>query len=807
MNEASKGGSNVGTSVRRKEDREILVGEVKYTGDIQLPGLLHVGIFRSPYAHARVKQVDLSEALELPGVVMGMTGADLPDYVKPLAPFPFQSRDPFHGGNPSIKFHDHYCLATDKVRFAGEPVAAIVATDKYVAEDALDLIDAEFEPLPPVLDAEAAVEPDSPLLYEEWGENVMLRFRVSGGDVERVFQEADVVIDEKIYSHRFTSTPIETRVVMARYDAASGLLEVWDSTQIPHVISTLLQETLHIPHLKAQVISRRVGGGFGQKWGYYPEETLIAVLAIELGRPVRWIETRSEHMVATSHAREQVHFVSAAVKKDGTVVGLKDRIIADVGTAYPVGGLASIITSAMYVPGAYKIRNYRGELYGVVTNKTPFGAHRGFGKSEAAYTIERLMSIIADRLNLDPVEVRMKNFIQPEEFPYVSVTGTRYDSGNYPEAFKKALELGEYQHFRKRQEELRKEGTYLGIGIALVIEPSSSARKGSYNAGYYSVNMRMDPSGTLYVFTGGNDEGQGHATVISQLVSQELGINFDDVHVVEGDSLRCPYGSGSYSSRFAIVGASAVIMASRQLKEKMAKIGAVLLDAPDSEITLAEGFAFCTSEPSRRVRLREIAHTAYLAIWKLPEGMDLGLDIVYHYRDPNVSFETVGEGRVAMFSSVPYDAIVAVVEVDTETMEVKILRYVSVHDCGVILNPAIVEGQHRGAMLHGLGGALYEELVYNEDGQLLNGNFKDYLIPTTMEVPPLILDHIVTPNPFTPGGFKGTGETGTVGPPPVLANAVEDALKPFGVQIRNLPLSPQFVWDVMQKASAGKKAS
>ncbi|MFQ5911551.1 MAG: xanthine dehydrogenase family protein molybdopterin-binding subunit, partial [Nitrospinota bacterium] len=805
MKGPSEAKSSVGTAVRRtavrrKEDRDILVGEVEYTGDIHLPGMLHAGIFRSPYAHARLKRVDLSKALELPGVIIGMTGKDLPAYVMPLAPFPFQSRDPFQGGNPSIKFHDHYCLVKDRVRFSGEPVAAVVAADKYVAEDALDLIEAEFEPLPPVLDAEAALEPGSPLLYDEWGDNLMLRFRVSGGDVERAFQEADVVIEEKIYSSRFTSTPIETRVVMARYDAGTDLLEVWDSTQIPHVISTLLQKTLDIPHLKVRVISRRVGGGFGQKWGYYPEETLIPVLAMKAGRPVRWIETRSEHMVATSHAREQVHSISAAVKKDGTILGVTDRIIADVGTAYPVGGLASIVTSAMYVPGAYKISNYRGELFGVVTNKTPFGAHRGFGKSEAAYAIERLVSIIAHRLNLDPAEIRLKNFVPPEDFPYVSVTGTRYDSGNYAEALKKALKLADYEQFRKRQEELRKEGTYLGIGVALVIEPSSSARKGSYNAGYYSVSMRMDPAGPLYVFTGGNDEGQGHATAISQLVSQELGIDFADVHVVEGDTLRCPYGSGSYSSRFAIVGASAAIMGARKLREKAVKIAAAILDAPDSEISLAEGFAFCASDPARRVSLREIAHTAYLAIWRLPEGMDPGLDITYHYRDPNVSFETVGEGRVAMFSSVPYDAIVAVVEVDRETMEVKILRYVSVHDCGVMLNPAIVEGQHRGAMLHGLGGALYEELIYNEEGQLLNGNFKDYFVPTTMEVPPLILDNTVTPNPFTPGGFKGSGETGTVGPPPALANAVEDALRPFGVRIRDLPLSPHYLWEIMKQA-------
>jgi aerobic carbon-monoxide dehydrogenase large subunit len=792
----------VGSAIRRKEDPEILLGEARYTQDVTLPGMLHAAILRSPYAHARIRGVNLDRALALPGVVAGLTGAQLKEisYLKPLAPFPFQSRDPFQKGNPTIKFFDHYCLATDKARFVGEPVAAVVATDRYIAEDALELIEAEFDELPALVDTEAALLPNAPRLYEEWGDNVMLTFHVSGGDVERAFREADVTIKEEIRSGRFTGTPIETRSVVASYEANTKTLTVWDTTQIAHPISTLIEDTIALPQLKVRVLAPRIGGGYGQKWSFYAEEVLIPLLSILTRRPVKWVETRREHMVGTIHAREQIHSIEAAVRKDGTILGIKDRIVANIGAAYPTGGLASIVTTGMFVPGAYKIENYAGEVIGVVTNKTPYGAHRGFGKSEACFVIERLIDIIADKLDLDPPEVRKRNFISPEDFPYVSVTGPRYDSGQYARALTRAMELADYSKWREQQTRLRREGRTIGIGTCLVVEPSSSTRMGSYNAGYYSVRMRMDPNAKIAVFPSGSDEGQGHATSISQLVADELQVPFDDILVVEGDSLACPYGSGSYSSRFSVVGTTAATLAARQLKEKILNVASILLRVPAASLKLGEGEIVVRDNPKQAVTLKDVARTAYFSIFRLPEGMEPGLEIIFHYRDPNIEFHADERGRVAMFSSFPYDAEVAVVEVDIESGSLKILKFVSVHDCGNMLNPLIVRGQHLGALAHGFGGALYEELPYDENGQPLATSFKDYFLPTVMEIPDLTIDHLVTPNPFTPGGFKGAGETGTVGPPAVLANAVEDALRPLGIKIRKVPLSPSYLWSLIEQS-------
>ncbi|MBI4494207.1 MAG: molybdopterin-dependent oxidoreductase, partial [Chloroflexi bacterium] len=573
------------------------------------------------------------------------------------------------------------------------------------------------------------------------------------------------------------------------------------STQIPHVVAALLEDSFQEPpHLKARVIAPHIGGGFGQKWGFYPEELVVSLAAILLERPVKWIETRREHMVATNHAREQTHYLEMALKRDGTILGVRDTIYANIGDAYPVGGFASIVTTTMYVPGTYRIQNYACQLYGVVTNKTPLGAHRGFGKSEASYVIERMVDIAARHLGLDPAEMRFKNFIQPEEFPYVCATGSRYDSGNYPAALRRALELADYEAMRQLQHQKRQEGKLFGIGIATVVEPSSSTRMGSYNSGYFSTTIRMDPQGQVHVFHGGNDEGQGHWTTISQLVAEELGLDYGQVSVLEGDTRNTPYGTGSYSSRFSIVGTSSVIVAARKLKEKIQRIAGHLLEVAPSDLELVDNEVRVKGNPSRRIAMQQIARTAYHRIHDLPEGDEPGLELTCHYRDPNIDFPADKNGRVAMFSGFPYDAEVAVVEIDRQTGYLRILKYVSVHDCGNILNPRIVQGQHLGALAHGIGGAMYEELTYDENGQLRNQSFKDYFLPTVMEIPEYTLDHLVTPTPFTPGGYKGSGETGTVGPPPCLANAVEDALAPLGVKVRSLPMSPVVVWQHLQQA-------
>ena len=788
-------GRYVGRSIPRREDRDLLMGRGTYVGDVKLPGMLHAVIYRSPHAHARLVGLDMNRVRALPGVVRVLTGADLPDHVRRMEPFPFQSRDPFQGGNPSIQFFDRYGLATDKVRYVGEPVALIVATTRYIAEDALDLVDADYEVLEPVLDAELGAAPESPRLYESWDDNVALRFHVSGGDVDAAFEEADVVVKEVLQHHRFSGTPIEPRGVVGSYDRNANSLTVWDSTQISHVVASLLEDSIFEPaDIKVRVVAPRVGGGFGQKWGFYPEELVVPLASVLCGRPVKWIETRREHMVATNHAREQRHFIEMALRSDGTVLGVRDRIYADMGDAYPVGGFASVITTTMFVPGAYRIQDYDCQLFGVVTNKTPFGAHRGFGKSEAAYVIERMMDIAATALDMDPADVRQKNFIQPEEFPYRCVTGSRYDSGDYPRALQMALDAADYEGARKLQAAAREEGRLVGVGMALAIEPSSSTRMGSYNSGYYTARIKMDPNGRVFVGTGGNDEGQGHQTTIAQLVAEELGVPPELVSVLEGDTMHTPYGSGSYSSRFSVVGTSGVTMAARELASKIRRIAAHLLEANPDDMVHEEGRVSVRGNATSYVELPRIARTAYHRIHDLPEDEEPGLELTHHYRDPNVEFAADDRGRIAMFSSFPYAADVAVVEVDPETGKVDILTYVSVHDCGNMLNPRIIEGQHVGALAHGIGGVMLEEFGFEPDGTPLNVSFKEYLVPTALDMPELVLDHVISPNPFTPGGFKGAGETGTVSPVPCLANAVRDALAPMGAQLTRMPLTPTHIW-------------
>ena len=789
----------VGTSIRHREHEEPLEGRAFYTGDHTPKDCLYAAIYRSPYAHAEIVNIDLSKVRQLPGVVAAFSSTDLPAWVMPLATFPFQSRNPFRVGNPQIKFYDHYCLARDRARFAGEALAVVIADSRYIAEDALELIEADFNPLDVILDAEQAAQPGSPLVYSEWGDNVALNFHVEGGDADAAFAKADVVVKETIKSHRFTGTPMEPRVMIGEYDTANKVLTLNDSTQIPHNIAMMIEQSLDLPSLKVRVINNRVGGGFGQKWGHYPEEQLIAALAIVLERPVKWVETRREHMVATVHAREQKHHIEMALSNDGEILGIRDTIYANLGVMYPLGGAAVMVTTPMFVPGAYKIRNYKAQLYGVATNKTPFGAHRGFGKAEAAYVIERMLDIAAEKLGMPPAVLRDKNFIPPEAFPYRSVTGNTYDSGQYSKALHRALELADYESIKREQPAMRAAGRLVGVGMALTIEPSSSTRMGSFNAGYYSVNMRLDPTGRVFVFTGGSDEGQDHTSAIAQLAAEEIGCTLDDVLTIEGDSLRCPVGSGSYSSRFSVVGMSAVTMAARQIADKAKAIAAHVWKSHPENIVLRDGVA-ATADGKESMSLKMLSRIAYLRIHDLPDGMEPGLEVTYHYRDPNITFQADEHGRVGMFSAFPYAADVAVIEIDPKTGFIKVLKYVSVHDCGNQLDPANVEAQHVGALAHGIGGALYEELRYDESGILLNGSFADYLVPTAVEMPNLTLDAVISPNPFTPGGFKGAGETGTVSPPPCLANAVEDALRHLGAKVRQTPLSPDYVWRLIQDA-------
>lgn len=795
----------------RREDVEILTGKRKYTADWNPDDVLHAAVYRSPHAHANIEQVDLSAALEEDGVVAGFVAETLPEYVGSMVEYPPSGSPgrPFQDStdevNPKLKRFEHTCLAKDKVRYVGEPVAVVVAEDRYVAEDALDVVNAEYEVLPAVVDEVEGAAADAPLLYEEWGDNVMLEFEVENGDVDRAFEESDHLFEEEIRHHRFTGTPMEPRAVLAEFDSEDVHLRVTDPVQSPHRLATTLENSLDIPALSVDVIAENIGGGFGQKTGFYPEDLLVSFLATHLDRPVKWVEGRTEHMVATVHAREQTHRVRVGVNDDGSILGLEDEFYANSGAAYPAAAIPAHITTSKFIPGAYTIQDFRCRAYGVATNKTPFGAHRGFGKAESSYVIERLMDIVSTKLDIDPAEIRFRNFIDPDEFPYMSASGNNYDSGDYPAALERALELVDYEAYRDRQRENRDADapTQIGIGIATCVEPSSAARKDAYvTPGYYALRIRLGTGGMITVFPEDPDIGTSHESSIVKIVTNELNVAEETVKVVQGNTKACPYGTGTYSSRFSVVGTTACYQACERLADQLKKIAAHNMDASENDLVLSDN-AVQSPSTGESMSFEELASIAYHLVGYLPDDMEPGLEFIHYAQVPNVDFNVEGKGRAGTFSAYPYTADIAVVEIDMETGNFDVLKYVTVHDCGNILDEKVVEGQHLGALAHGFGGAMYEELPYDDYGQPHHRSFMDYLVPTANEVPDVEMDHLETPSPFTPGGHKGAGETGAVSVPPAITNAVEDGLRPLQVEIREAaPMRPDYIWEKINQARA-----
>lgn len=788
----------VGKEVRRKDSYDVLVGGAQYLSDIKLPRMVYAAILRSPYAHARIRHVDLSGALASPGVIAAFSGADIQVLTKPLASFPFTSTRPYTSTYPRIRFANHYCLATDKVRHVGEAVAVVVAQDRYRAADALEQIQVDYEPLSVLVDAEASMAKADNKIYDDWADNIQYEYKFSEGSVDDLLRSSHVVVKETFNLHRYTGTPMEGRGVIASYERSKNLLTVWDSTQIPHAMSNLILKSLGRQDVKIRVVCPRIGGGFGIKWGFYPEDVLLPFLSLKLGRPVAWWETRTEHMLASHHSREQKITLEAGFSETGEIAALKARVIVDLGAAYPSGGTSLAFVTANFIPGPYNVRNYAVESYGVVTNKTPSGPLRANGKAESNYVMERILDMAAHRLEIDRAEIRRRNFVPPDAFPYTCVTGSIYDSGNYAECLNKALEVAGFDALVADQANARREGRYRGIGIGFMMEPLSSLRPNAYNAGYETVHMRVDAVGKAWVFSGDINMGQAHQTTLSQIVADELGVDIDDVEVFEGDTALVSSNSGSYASRYSTVTVSAAIMAARNIREKMLKIAGHVLQVPSDNLEIDAG-TISTPDGASSITIREVANIAYYSVNRLPKGMEPGLYALHFFFSPNTRFEADEKGRSANFSTFPYAAHVAYVEIDTASGEVKILKYVTVDDSGNLVNPMIVRTQITGGIAHGLGGAMYEELVYDEDGQLANSNFSTYLIPSTMEMPDLELHHLTTPTPFTPGGFKGAGEIGAIGPPLTLASAVEDALAPFGVKVLDLPLKPEKVWRLLQQ--------
>ena len=755
----------VGARTKRKEDPRLIRGMSTYVDDVRLHAMLHVAIVRSPHAHAQLKRIDAAAALKLPGVVAVFTAQDVQDKVGSV---------PCAAQIPDLKIPKHPVLAIGKVRYVGESVAAVVAQDRYIAADAANLIEVDYEPLPAVVDPLEALEPGSTVIHEEWKDNVAFRTQSAGGDVEKAFNSAEVpIIKQRMLNQRLIPVAMETRGVVAQYQRGDNLLTLWSSSQIPHLLRTQVAVMLNLPENHVRVIVPEVGGAFGSKLNVYREEALLGFLAMKLGRPVKWIEGRRENFLATIHGRDQIDDVEIAVKKDGTILGLKLRVVADLGAYHQLlTPLIPGLTGAM-IAGCYRFPNVSIETIGVFTNKMATDAYRGAGRPEATYLIERVMDLVAAELKLDPVDVRRRNFVPSNQFPYSTPTGLTYDSANYEACFQKALDIVNYKQLREEQGKLRAQGKYLGIGISTYVEicamgPSSGMPAG----GWESATVRVEPTGKVTILTGCSPHGQGQETTFSQIAADELGVDFDDIIVQHGDTGTVQYGIGTFGSRATAVGGTAVYMALQKLKEKMGKLAAHLLKT-DPNFTLEGGRVVSKADASKALSFFDLAQSAYHAK-SIPSGFEPGLEATAFFEPSNYTF--------------PFGAHIAVVEVDPETGEIQFKRYVGVDDCGRIINPLTVHGQVHGGIAQGLGQALLEEAVYDESGQLITGTLMDYAIPKATDLPWFELDKTETPSPVNPLGVKGVGEAGTIGSTPAIVNAVVDALAPFGVRHIDMPL-------------------
>jgi len=783
--DTGKTGKMMGARVRRVEDPRVLLGKSRYVGDIHLPDTLALAFVRSPYAHARITQVDVTAAKAHPGVKMVLTGADVADAVKPLRVV----YDPVKA--PTHKSCDWFVLAKDKVRFVGEAVAVVVATDRYVAEDAAALVDVDYDPLEAVWDVEKALASGSPLVHEEWGDNLMQSLKVEIGEVTKAFQDADCVVAERFVTGRHMALPMETRGCLAHFEAATESLTVWSSTQVPHLLRSHLALLLGYPEHHIRVIAPDVGGGFGQKGHVFPEEVIAAFLSLRLGRPIKWIEDRRENLSASLHAKQQVVQAELALKKDGTILGISGRFLGDVGaySEYPWGSAFEAGHAASAMPGPYKIPAFRFEALSVATNKTTLGVYRGVGLPIGVLVMERLVDLGAQKLGLDPAELRLRNMIRKEEHPFRTIIGAELESGSHQESLQKALDMLGYRDFRRQQQEWRKQGRYVGVGLACYVEgtaPSSEALQsiGIDLGGYESATVRMDAAGKVTVLVGTHSHGQSHETTFAQVAADELGVPLADVRVIEGDTTAIPYGWGTWGSRSAVTGGGAVITASRKLREKILRVASRLSEVPDTDLELAAGMV---QRKQNGAQLMPIGQIAQHILFARTAGEDRGLEMTAHYEPPPSTHANATH--------------LAQVEVDSETGQVKILRYIVVEDCGTMINPLVVDGQIQGGVAQGIGTALYEQVVYDENGQLLTGTLMDYLAPTAMDVPRVEIGHFESPSPYTPGGIKGMGEGGAIAPPAAIANAVADALSPFGVRVNEVPITPERVLTFIERGS------
>src|SRR5881409_2878745 len=789
----------IGARIARNEDPRLLRGLGCFAGDIHPPGVLQAAGLRSPHAHARIATIDVTRARALPGVHLVLTAADLGPLNQPtplLIPHPALT-------HPRTQLP----LAGAEVRYAGELIAFVIAEDRYVAEDAVDLIEVRYEPLPAVTELEAALADGSPLVHADVPANRAARLIQRVGDPEGAFAKAAHVLTERLYVERSCASPIEARGVVADYDPRTGVLRAWISTQAPLPIKNGLARLFGLPEFNVEVIAPDIGGAFGVKiMLFYPEEILVPHAAIQLGRPVKWIEDRREHFTSASQERGQLHQIEVAIDDTGRILGLRDRFLHDAGAYTPYGIVVPLIT-ATQLPGPYRLRNYHVEFDAVYTNKVQVTPYRGAGRPHGAFVMERVIGLIGRALGLEPVEVRRRNLIQPDEFPWdVGLTfqdggPTRYDSGNYPAGLAMAIDMIGAADFRRRQTEARRAGRYLGLGLGCYVE-------GTGIGPYEGAHVRVEPSGKVLVATGLTTQGQGHGTTFAQIAAEALGCDPADVSVVTGDTTKFNWGAGTYASRGLVTSGNAIHRAATEVREKVLRLAASLLEVSPDDLELADGRARVRGAPGKELTLGALATVANpiryahgkeaaeaaLRLVKpregavLREGEEPGLEARGYYAPPHATFAS--------------GCHAAIVEVDLDTGNLTFLRYVVQHDCGTVVNPTIVEGQIRGGVAQGVGGAFYERIVYDADGQPLTATFTDFLMPTALEVPEIEIGHTETPSPLNPLGIKGVGEAGAIPVPALVAEAIDDALAPLGVRVREMPLHPDRLRQLIAAARA-----
>jgi carbon-monoxide dehydrogenase large subunit len=781
---ATSGDRFVGRPLRRREDPRFITGTGSYIDDLHILGTLHVAIVRSTEAHAAIASIDTSEAAAHPGVVGVFTAEDLS----------FEGGIPMVWAPPGVDINtpDHMPLKSGEVKCVGDPVAVVVGTDKYGVVDAAEKVIVEYDPKPVVVDPEAALEDGSPLVWEQFGTNKTHEWAVSGGDIDAALSSADVVLEHRIVNHRTAGAAIEPRGAIAEPRGAGITLH--SSTQIPHITRFILSGVLGISEHELRVVAPDVGGGFGSKLNTYGEEALLCALARKLGRPVKWIETRSENMAYTHHGRDQIAYITLGAKSDGTVTGVRARLVCDLGAYFQI--LTPFIPELGFpvAGGCYAFDAIDLHFTGVFTNKFATDAIRGAGRPEMTHWVEVMMDRLAREVDSDPVEIRRKNFIPKESFPYETPLGIVYDSGNYEGTLDKMLAGLDLDGFRSEQEELRGQGVYRGVGLSTYTEvcglaPSRAVGPqgvGLQAAFYESATVRVHPTGSATVYSGASPHGQGLDTSYAQIAADRLGIDPANVEVVHGDTNQGPWGWGTYGSRSLAVGGEAIARAAERVQAKAMRICAAMLEAAPEDIELADGQFRVKGQPDKAMSMAEVAGAAYIPPQELPTEIEPGLEESAFYDPENFVF--------------PFGAHACIAEVDVDTGKVSVVRWVAVDDCGPAINPMLIEGQVHGGVVHGIGQALYEQVVYDSEGRLLTGSFVDYALPTAAELPSLETDRTETPSPVNSLGVKGVGEAGTIAASPAVLNAVVDALRPLGVDYIDLPLTPMRVWEAIEAA-------